>query len=76
VAGIRPNHQRIDMHLKNSLMLVTALNNHIGYEKAAEIAKKAHNENKTLRQAALETGYVTEKQFDQWVDPGKMTHRP
>lgn len=76
VAGIRPNHPRIDMHLKNSLMLVTALNNHIGYEKAAEIAKKAHNENKTLRQAALETGYVSEKQFDQWVDPGKMTHKP
>ena len=74
VEGIQANQTRIDQHLNNSLMLVTALNNHIGYEKAAEIAKKAHQENKTLRQAALETGYVNEQQFDEWVDPGKMTN--
>jgi len=73
VEGIQANHARIDQHLNNSLMLVTALNNHIGYEKAAEIAKKAHKENKTLRQAALETGYVSEQQFDEWVNPAKMT---
>ncbi|MBS3806542.1 MAG: class II fumarate hydratase [Bacteroidales bacterium] len=73
VEGIQANKTRIEQHLKNSLMLVTALNNHIGYEKAAEIATKAHDENKTLRQAAIETGYVTEQQFDEWVDPAKMT---
>jgi fumarate hydratase class II len=73
VKGIQPNLEKINEHLQNSLMMVTALNNHIGYEKAAEIAKKAHQENKTLRQAALESGYVTEEQFDKWVDPDKMT---
>ena len=55
------------MHVQNSLMLVTALNTHIGYDKAAEIAKKAHKEDKTLKQAALELGYLTEEQFDAWV---------
>ena len=54
-------------------MLVTALNNHIGYEKAAEIAKKAHAENLTLKEAALESGYVKEQDFNNWVDPAKMT---
>lgn len=54
-------------------MLVTVLNNHIGYEKAAEIAKKAHKENKTLRQTAIESGYLTGEQFDKYVDPDKMT---
>ncbi len=73
VVGMEPNQGNINKHLENSLMLVTSLSRQIGYEKAAEIAKKAHNENKTLREAALETGYVTEKQFDEWVDPGKMT---
>jgi len=73
VEGIQANKTKITQHLNNSLMLVTALNNHIGYEKAAAIAKKAHQENKTLRQAALESGYVSEKQFDEWVDPSKMT---
>lgn len=73
VEGIQANKTKINQHLNNSLMLVTALNNHIGYEKAAEIAKKAHEENKTLRQAAIATGYVTEQQFDKWVDPAKMT---
>lgn len=73
IKGIQPNLGKINEHLQNSLMLVTALNNHIGYEKAAEIAKKAHKENKTLRQAAIESGYLTEEQFDKWVDPDKMT---
>ncbi len=71
--GIEPNHERIRENLNNSLMLVTALNTHIGYEKAAEIAKKAHNEGSTLKKAALDLGYVTEKEFDDWVDPSKMT---
>lgn len=70
--GIVPNHEVIRKHLQNSLMLVTALNPHIGYENAAKIAKKAHKENKTLKEAAVELGLVTEAQFDQWVDPAKM----
>jgi fumarate hydratase class II len=70
--GITPNTEIIKRHLKNSLMLVTALNPHIGYENAAKIAKKAHKENKTLKEAAVELGLVTAEQFDQWVDPGKM----
>ena len=70
--GIEANHERIGSNLNNSLMLVTALNPHIGYEKAAEVAKKAYAEGKTLKQAAIELGYVTEKQFDMWVDPQKM----
>jgi fumarate hydratase class II len=67
VDGIEPNHSRLRMHLDNSLMLVTALNTHIGYDKAAEIAKKAHKEDLTLKQAALALGYLTEEQFDAWV---------
>jgi fumarate hydratase class II len=55
-------------------MLVTALNPHIGYDKAAAIAKKAHKEDKTLKQAAMELGYVTGEQFDQWVRPESMTN--
>lgn len=70
--GIMPNTDIIKRHLNNSLMLVTALNPHIGYENSAKIAKKAHKENKTLKEAALELGLVTAEQFDQWVDPGKM----
>ncbi|MFN4973308.1 MAG: class II fumarate hydratase [Bacteroidota bacterium] len=70
--GIEPNHDTIKRHLENSLMLVTALNPHIGYENAAKIAKKAHKENKTLREAAIELGLVTNEQFDQWVRPEKM----
>jgi fumarate hydratase class II len=65
--GIEANHQRIKYNLDNSLMLVTALNTKIGYDKAAEIAKKAHKEGTTLKQAAMELGYVTSEQFDQWV---------
>jgi fumarate hydratase, class II len=71
--GIEPNHTRIKMLLDQSLMLVTALNRHIGYEKAAQIAKKAHKENTTLKEAAIALGYVTAEDFDQWVDPMKMT---
>ena len=71
-AGIRPNRARIEQLMRDSLMLVTALNPHIGYEKAAAIAKKAHKEGTTLKQAALKLGYLTEKQFDAWVKPEKM----
>jgi fumarate hydratase class II len=70
--GIAPNQERIDELLQRSLMLVTALNPHIGYDRAAEIAKKAHREQTTLREAALALGYVTPEQFDQWVRPEKM----
>ena len=70
--GLSPNYEVIRQHLQNSLMLVTALNPHIGYENAAKIAKKAHKENTTLKQAALELGLVTPEQFDAWVDPLKM----
>jgi len=70
--GIEPNHENIRKHLNNSLMLVTALNPHIGYENAAKIAKKAHKENKTLKEAAVELGLLTPEQFDEWVDPSKM----
>ncbi len=72
VVGIEPNKERIEHHLNNSLMLVTALNTHIGYENAAKIAKKAHAEGKTLREAALELGLLTDEQFTEWVDPKKM----
>jgi fumarate hydratase, class II len=70
--GIEPNLQVIKLHLENSLMLVTALNTHIGYENAAKIAKKAHKENKTLREAAIELGLLTSQQFDEWVKPENM----
>ena len=65
--GIVPNLAIIKQHMENSLMLVTSLNTHIGYENAAKIAKKAHKENKTLREAAVELGLVTSQQFDEWV---------
>jgi fumarate hydratase, class II len=71
-AGIEPNHAFIKKNLENSLMLVTALNTHIGYEKAAAIAKKAHAEGITLKESALSLGLVSEKDFDEWVDPAKM----
>ncbi len=70
--GIEANIPVIEKHVENSLMLVTALNTHIGYENAAKIAKKAHKEGKTLREAAIELGLVTNEQFDQWVVPKKM----
>ncbi len=70
--GIEPNLPVIKKHMENSLMLVTALNPHIGYENAAKIAKKAHKENKTLKEAAVELGLVTPEQFDEWVRPENM----
>ena len=73
IEGIEPNRDVINNHLENSLMLVTALNNHIGYDKAAKIAKKAHEEGTTLRESALELGYLTNEEFDQWVRPEEMT---
>lgn len=72
VMGIEPNYDTINKNLENSLMLVTALNPHIGYENAAKIAKKAHKENKTLREAAIELGLLTDKEFTEKVDPKKM----
>ncbi|MEB6336076.1 class II fumarate hydratase [Serratia rhizosphaerae] len=71
-SGIEPNRERIGQLLNESLMLVTALNTHIGYDKAAEIAKTAHKEGLTLQAAALKLGYVTEQQFGQWVRPENM----
>lgn len=70
--GIEPVRERIDQLLNESLMLVTALNTHIGYDKAAEIAKKAHKEGLTLKAAALQLGYLDEAQFDAWVRPEEM----
>ncbi|WPO93558.1 class II fumarate hydratase [Buttiauxella sp. HR94] len=70
--GIEPDRARIDQLLNESLMLVTALNTHIGYDKAAEIAKKAHKEGLTLKASALALGYLTEEQFDTWVRPETM----
>ncbi|WP_080847568.1 class II fumarate hydratase [Cytobacillus gottheilii] len=72
MVGLEANVEMIQEHVQNSLMLVTALNPHIGYEKAAEIAKLAFNEGTTLREAALKTGYVNTAEFNQWVDPQKM----
>lgn len=73
VEGLEPVRENIASHLENSLMLVTALNNHIGYDKAAKIAKKAHEEGTTLRESALELGYLTNEEFDAWVRPEEMT---
>ncbi|MBK9257107.1 MAG: class II fumarate hydratase [Saprospiraceae bacterium] len=70
--GIEPNEPRIKFNLDNSLMLVTALNTKIGYDKAADIAKKAHKEGTTLKQAALDLGYLTSEEFDAWVRPENM----
>jgi fumarate hydratase class II len=74
VRGIEPNEKRIKEHLDNSLMLVTALNPHIGYEKSAQIAIKAHREGTSLKDAALALGFVTGEQFDKWVRPEDMIH--
>ena len=73
--GIEPNRERIDYLVQQSLMLVTALNPHIGYDKAAYIAKKGHKEGTSLREAAIASGHVTAEQFDQWVVPGDMVGR-
>lgn len=73
VVGIEANQEKIAEYVKNSLMLVTALNPHIGYDKAAQIAKKAHQENLSLKDAALALGFLTKEQFEAWVVPEKMT---
>lgn len=73
--GIEPNLERIDELVQRSLMLVTALNPHIGYDKAAYIAKKAHREGTSLREAAIASGYLTAEQFDRWVVPRQMAGR-
>ncbi|WP_408011275.1 class II fumarate hydratase [Pseudalkalibacillus sp. A8] len=72
IEGIEANEEVINNLMERSLMLVTALNPHIGYTKAAEIAKLAHQEGSSLKEAALKTGYLTEEEYDQWVDPAKM----
>ncbi len=74
VVGIEPNHEKIDHNLNNSLMLVTALNTHIGYDKAAEVAKKAYKEKTTLKAAIVELGYMTGDEFDAAVVPADMVH--
>ena len=74
ISGIQINREQIDKHLKHSLMLVTALNPHIGYDKAAQVAKNAHKKNISLRQSAVELGYLTEEEFDKLVIPEEMTH--
>ena len=76
VRGIKPNRERIAELVDRSLMLVTALSPHIGYDKAAEIAKKAHHDGSTLKQAALDLGYVSADEFDLWVKPEAMTGIP
>jgi fumarate hydratase class II len=73
VEGLEPNRSMIDYYLQNSLMLVTALNQHIGYDKAAKIAKTAHLENTTLQEAAVKLGFLTAEQFAQYVKPEEMT---
>ena len=72
VVGIEANREHIDKLMNESLMLVTALNPHIGYDKAAKIAKTAHKNGTTLKQEAVELGYLTEQQFDLWVRPENM----
>ncbi|HEX5887570.1 MAG TPA: class II fumarate hydratase [Pyrinomonadaceae bacterium] len=74
VAGIELNREQIDAHLKASLMLVTALNPHIGYDKAAQVAKNAHKKKISLRESAVELGYLTGEEFDRLVKPEEMTH--
>jgi fumarate hydratase, class II len=74
VEGLQPNLDQIQKHLSDSLMLVTALNPIIGYDKSAEVAKKAHKEGITLRESALALGHLTAEQFDAAVRPEEMTH--
>jgi fumarate hydratase class II len=74
IVGIEANHEKIADYVADSLMLVTALNPHIGYDKAAQIAKKAHKEKTSLKEAALALGHLTSEQFDSWVVPSAMTH--
>jgi len=74
VEGLEPDYEQIEHHLNNSLMLVTALNPLIGYDKAAQVAKKAHKERTTLRESALALGFLTAEEFDRAIDPAAMTH--
>jgi fumarate hydratase class II len=74
IAGLELNRDRIDEHLRSSLMLVTALNPHIGYDKAAQVAKNAHKKNISLRDSAIELGFLTGEEFDRLVKPDEMTH--
>jgi fumarate hydratase class II len=74
IIGIEPNEKRIKEHLDDSLMLVTALNPHIGYEKAAKISLTAYREDRSLREAAMKLGFVLQQQFDSWVHPEEMTY--
>jgi len=74
ISGIELNREQIDEHLKHSLMLVTALNPHIGYDKAAQVAKNAHKKKTSLRESAIELGYLTGEEFDRLVKPEEMTH--
>ena len=74
INGVKPNKERIDHNLNNSLMLVTALNPHIGYDKASEVAKKAFKERTTLKESAIELGYLTEKEFDKYIRPEEMIY--
>ena len=73
VSGIEPNKKRIKELVDNSLMLVTALNTHIGYEKSAKIAKAAHKNGTTLKEEAVKSGFLTAEEFDKWVKPEDMT---
>jgi len=72
IAGLQPDAARMAEHLERGLMLVTALNPHIGYDKAATIAKQAYQDGSTLREAALQLGYLNNEQFDAWVRPENM----
>lgn len=74
VEGLQPDYEQIQHHLNNSLMLVTALNPLIGYDQAAKVAKKAHKERLTLKAAVLELGLLSEEQFDEVIQPARMTH--
>ena len=73
VVGIEADEERIAALMENSLMLVTALNPHIGYDNAAKIAKKAYQDGSSLKAAGVELGLLTEEQFEQWIDPASMT---
>ena len=74
IRGMEINREQIDEYVKNSLMLVTALSPHIGYDKAAKVAHTAHHEKIGLREAALKLGYLSAEDFDRWVRPENMTH--
>ena len=74
ILGIKPNHDRINHNLHNSLMLVTALNPHIGYDKAAKAAKKAFNEKISLKEAVVKLGFLSTKEFDKYVNPEEMIY--